>query len=134
MKKVMIYDLNKYAKEVYPGKKLLGYPKGICILEGENGYFAMDEEAVGFEIATKKGTIEIELTEPDKGDGVIHIMPKWRDDISINEIMTKCESREEELLTFFDRYNYNNRLARNYQGLKEIMKEIGLNITDYVDK
>lgn len=112
----------------------MGYPKGICILEGKYGYFVMDEEAVGYEKATKKGTIQINLAEADTGDGKIHIMPKWRDDISIDEIMTKCESREEELLTFFDRYNYNDRLARNYQGLKNIMNDIGLDINDYIGK
>ncbi|WP_252251177.1 hypothetical protein [Clostridium sp. VAP52] len=128
MKNIKVYNIDEYVKQE-TGKRLLGYSKGIAVIEGKNGFYVMDKEAVGWIKATNNATIEIGLNDiNDK----IYILPQYKTDISINEIIKNGVCSEVELKKFFDRYNYNDRCIRNFSNLKNIFNEIGLDIKDYI--
>ena len=129
MKKIKVYNIEKLIENEIQDKKLLGYSFGLAIVEGSNGLFAFDNEGVGWEHKTIDAEITLGLTDIPK-ENEFFIMPQYEIKMSIKDL--KEAEYEEMLLTeFIDRYNYNDRLRRNFSTVLEVINNIGLNSREY---
>jgi hypothetical protein len=57
-------------------------------------------------------------------------MPQYVADVTIKELMT-AEYTEMEITEFVEKYDYNNRLRRNFSIILDTIDEIGLNKKEY---
>jgi hypothetical protein len=130
MKKIKVYNIEKLVRQEVENKKLFGYSAGMAIIEGNNGIFAFDDEGVGYEEKDLNAEIKLGLTDIPKNNQ-FYIMPQYQIVAKLSELV-QAEYKEMELKEFINRYNYNERLARNFSIVLEIINNIGLNSKEYV--
>jgi hypothetical protein len=130
MKKIKVYNIEKLVEQEVENKKLFGFSAGMAIIEGEKGVFAFDNEGVGWEEKDLNAEIKLGITDIPK-ENQMFVMPQYQIVVKLSELV-QAEYKEMELKEFIDRYNYNNRLARNFSIVLEVIDNIGLNSKEYV--
>ena len=127
MKKIKVYNIGELVEKNLPEKRIHGSDK-LAIVEGANGVLVFDNEAVGWKKDTINDTIEIGLTNiPEENS--FFMFPQYTADMQIKDLL-KAEYEEMTITEFIDRYNYNNRLKRNFEIILESFNEIGLDRKD----
>lgn len=129
MKKIKVYNIEKLVENEVENKKLFGFSAGMAIIEGNKGVFAFDNEGVGWEGKDLDSEIKLGLTRISNNNEIF-IMPQFQIIATLKELI-QAEYKEMELKEFIDRYNYNERLSRNFATVLEVISNIGLNSKEY---
>lgn len=129
MKLVRVYNLEKFVGNNFKDRKT--YDKNVCIMSGENGIVTFNTEGIGATYKDENELIEVYLTDIPE-DGIVYIMPQYKVEMTIKELINSAEYDEYELQEYFSRYNYNSRLRSNYHELLEAIKNAGINVKQYL--
>jgi hypothetical protein len=134
MNKIKVYDLKSYIENLeFDGKKyiLFDFNDGITVIEGTKNIIVIDEEGVGFIKDNIEEEFDIGINDIPESEHILFGTAKYRLKINAKEIIENCSYKEMLLTEFIERYNYNERLRRNFTTLLKTIDQIGLNSKNY---
>lgn len=136
IKRFKVYDLKEYIeRNSIEGKEytVFDFPTGIGIIEGNNGVIAIDSEGIGHKLNNLEEKFKVGINDKSRLNE-IYMMAHYVININSKEIIENCNYKEMLLTEFIDRYNYNDRLRKNFGTLLKAINDIGLNSSDYYKK
>ena len=136
IKKFKVYDLKEYIeRNPIEGKEytVFDFPTGIGIIEGNNGIIAIDSEGIGHKLNNLEEKFKVGINDKSRSNE-IYMMAHYVININSKEIIENCNYKEMLLTEFINRYNYNDRLRKNFDTLLKTINDIGLNSSHYYKK
>lgn len=131
-KTIKVYDINAYVdKEINKDSEekyqAFNYRNGAAIILKKDGSGCIvDYEAIGDGFNATTDTVYVDLCPVDGDDGNGHktfsIMATARVKCTIDELMT-APSKEMKVRDFFNKWDYNDRCARNFDGILPYLKD-----------
>lgn len=131
-KNIKVYDINAYVdKEINKDSEekyqAFNYRNGAAIILKKDGSGCIvDYEAIGDGFNATTDTVYVDLCPVDGDDGnghkTISIMATARVKCTIDELMT-APSKEMKVRDFFNKWDYNDRCARNFDGILPYLKD-----------
>ena len=92
----------------------------IILIKKDGSGCIVDYEGVGSTFKSVSDEVHIDLHERSKdeeGKKTIHIIPSAELTCTVSEILDETPHKSMKVKDFFNKYNYNDRCARNFEGI-----------------
>ena len=120
-KDIEVYDINEFIQKDHPEYESHNFGLGAAILIKKDGSGCIvDYEGVGSTFKSVSDEVHIDLHERSKdeeGKKTIHIIPSAELTCTVSEILDETPHKSMKVKDFFNKYNYNDRCARNFEGI-----------------